>query len=57
MNDKSCQKVFDCISLSLVSGFVAFVILMLVWGAMTIRKEFYGPNQPGFFDKDGWFIK
>lgn len=56
MNDKKCQMVFDCISLALVSGFVAFVCLLLAWGAMTIHAKVYGPTiEPaGFFDKAGW---
>lgn len=58
MNDKSCQMVFDCISIALVSGFVGFVILLLVFIAGTVKRDNDKMgNSPAWYTKEAWFVK
>lgn len=58
MNDKSCQMVFDCISIAIVSGFVAFVILTLIFIAGTVTKENDEMgNSSAWYTKEAWMVE
>lgn len=58
ITDERCQKVFDCISLALVSGFVAGLILLLIFIGLTIKKDYdkFGAS-PAWYTKEAWIVK